>query len=127
MKILVAEDNLINQKVIRSILERSAYKFEIVSNGRQVLDKLGSENFDLILMDCQMPLVDGLQATIEIREFEAQLKKHRCPIVAITSFANDGARERCLELGMDDFLAKPFKSEELLQKIDTWAKILPEF
>lgn len=119
-KILVAEDNVINQKVITTILKKNGYQYDLAQNGQEAVDRLAEEKFNLILMDCQMPIVDGLQATTIIREKENIGHLEHCPIVALTANAMAGDREKCLASGMDDFLAKPFKMEDLLQKIDEW-------
>lgn len=120
--ILVVEDNLVNQKVIRIILEREGYHYEIATDGIEAIEKFRSGKFDLVLMDCQMPKLDGLDACQRIREIEVVQNKGRCPIVAMTANAMKGDRERCLSFGMDDFLAKPFKSIDLLSIIQTWGK-----
>lgn len=119
-KILVVEDNLVNQKVIRIILERGGYHYEIAQDGLEAIEKYQSDKYDLVLMDCQMPNLDGLSASIKIRELESIDKKSRCSIVAMTANAMKGDRERCLAAGMDDFLAKPFKSQDLISIISQW-------
>ena len=117
-KILIAEDNLVNQKVISHQIEKLGYDAYLKSNGRQVLEALVNDNYDLILMDCQMPVMDGLQATEEIRKNETD--GQRIPIIAITAHAIEGDRERCLEAGMDDYVSKPTKQDELAQVIGRW-------
>jgi two-component system sensor histidine kinase/response regulator len=120
IKILVAEDNLINQKVIRILLEKSGYKYELANDGIEALEKYNTGNYNLILMDCQMPNLDGLNAATKIREIESKNNKNRCPIVAMTANAMKGDRENCIAAGMDDFLSKPFKSFDLLKIIEIW-------
>lgn len=122
VRILVAEDNPVNQKVIRIILEREGFNFEIADNGEDVIKSYETGQFDLVLMDCQMPKMDGLQASVQIRKFEHATEKARCPIVAMTANAMTGDRERCLSHGMDDFLAKPFKRNELMAVIELWSR-----
>lgn len=120
--ILIAEDNEVNQKVLKYMLSRDGHAFEIASDGIEALKKISEHRFDLILMDCQMPNLDGLEATQRIRSMEADAKTDRTPIVALTANAMVGDREKCLAAGMDDFLAKPFKVEEIRQKISIWIK-----
>lgn len=116
-RILVAEDNLVNQKVIKAILDRAGICFVLVQNGQEAFLRYQIDSFDLVLMDCQMPGLDGLEATSSIRQFETQKNRKRCPIVALTANAMSGDRDKCLKAGMDDFLPKPFKNQDLLQKI----------
>lgn len=120
MKILVVEDNEINQKVVRAIFQRNNISFEMANDGDEALKKLKEQTFDLILMDCQMPVLDGYQTTKIIREEEQRANKKRCPIVAITANAMFGDKDRCLSAGMDDFLSKPFQSRQILEMIEKW-------
>ncbi|MBX9768987.1 MAG: response regulator [Bdellovibrionales bacterium] len=122
MRILIAEDNIVNQKVLRIILERYGADYEIAETGAIAVEKFASGSFDLVLMDCQMPQMDGLEASRKIRELETQQSRKRTPIVAMTANAMKGDRERCLSHGMDDFLAKPFKSNELISVVETWER-----
>jgi CheY-like chemotaxis protein len=111
LKILVAEDNPVNQRVISLLLERLGYRIEIVANGLEVLTALQRKNFDLILMDVQMPEMDGLQAAREIcRLYE---RENRPRMVALTANAVAGDRDDCLAAGMDGYLSKPVRSQEL--------------
>lgn len=119
-RILVAEDNQINQKVIIAVLNRSGYAYVLAKDGKQALEAYSKSKFDLILMDCQMPNIDGFEATKKIRDVENQGLSKRVPIVALTANAMKGDRENCLAAGMDDFLPKPFKSRELVEKIEGW-------
>ncbi len=114
--ILVAEDNLVNQEIIKDILEIVGCKVVIVGNGQEVLDKVKNQAFDLIFMDCQMPGIDGYQATKEIRMYDKQTQKHHV-IVALTAHAMEGSREKCLQAGMDDYVSKPFIAEHILIKL----------
>ena len=123
LPILVAEDNEINQKVISAILSRNGFHFEIVNNGLEAYEKIKNNPFCLILMDCQMPVLDGLEATLKIRDYEQQQRKKSCPIIALTANAMLGDKEKCLGSGMNDFLSKPFKKEDLIEKIITWTSI----
>ncbi len=120
-QILIAEDNLINQRLIQHILEKHGHHIKLVSNGEECLATLERRRFDLILMDVQMPVMDGLQAASLIREREVEQNAPRLPIVALTAHALKEDRERCLESGMDDYLAKPIVPSDLLRIIDKWA------
>lgn len=115
-RILVAEDNPVNQKVTVGILEKAGYRCDIAHNGHEVLEAVGQCDYDLILMDCQMPEMDGLQATRAIRELEPPQGK--LPIIAMTANALDGDRERCLDAGMDEYLTKPVRKKNLFEAIE---------
>ncbi len=115
--ILLAEDNVINQKLAVRILERREHKVKVANNGAEALEWLEKDKFDLILMDVQMPKMDGYQATAAIREKEVGTDTH-LPIVAMTAHAMKGDREKCLEAGMDDYISKPLKPYDLLKKIE---------
>jgi two-component system sensor histidine kinase/response regulator len=118
LRVLVAEDNQINRKVAVRMLERWGCRTDAVANGRQALDALAREAYDLVLMDVQMPEMDGFEATAEIRRREAGGR--RLPVIAITAHAMAGDRERCLAADMDDYLAKPISAGELFQKLVRW-------
>jgi CheY-like chemotaxis protein len=120
-KVLIAEDNQVNQIVFRQILTSSDIDFRIVGNGEDVLKILRSETVDLVLMDVSMPLMNGYQAAVLIREDEKQRGKgEHVPIIGITAHALDSDRDACLEAGMDDYLSKPISPEILLRKIEQW-------
>ena len=119
-RVLLAEDNAVNQKLTLRLLERCGYKAVAANNGEEVLEKLEEDFFDLILMDCQMPVMDGYAATAKIREDEK--KKRRIPIIAMTANAMKGDKERCLEVGMDDYIAKPIKIDDLVEKLQQWLR-----
>jgi two-component system, sensor histidine kinase and response regulator len=116
MRILVAEDNPVNQTLAMRILEKLGHKVSLANNGREALDKSQSEYFDLILMDVQMPMLDGLEATRMIRAAEKETGKH-VPIIAMTAHAMKGDKERCLDSGMDGYLSKPIRIEELKERL----------
>jgi two-component system sensor histidine kinase/response regulator len=116
-RILLAEDNPANQKILIRLLERHGYTVAVVSNGQQALAALEQEQFDLALMDVQMPEIDGLTVTAMIRQREQQTGAHM-PIIAMTAHALDGDRERCLEAGTDSYISKPFRVAELFTAIE---------
>jgi CheY-like chemotaxis protein len=119
LKILVVEDNLINQNLLVRILKKLGYGSDVAINGKQAVESASSSRYDLVLMDIQMPIMDGVKATREIRNI---LPKHRQPyIVALTANALEGDRERFLAEGMDDYLSKPLEMsalERILNKLD---------
>jgi len=116
-RILLAEDNPINQKVATRVLERRGHTVVTASDGRKALECLERERFDLVLMDVQMPIMDGFKATAAIRKKE-RASGDRLPVVAMTAHAMKGDRERCLAAGMDDYLSKPLRPEDLFRTID---------
>ncbi|MBL8420843.1 MAG: response regulator [Dechloromonas sp.] len=119
--VLLVEDNPVNQLVARAFLEDMGLQVGAADNGRIALDRVGQESFDLILMDCQMPEMDGFEATAQIRarQREGQLRG-KLPIIALTANAVEGDRERCLAAGMDDYLSKPFTRERLAVTLGSW-------
>jgi two-component system, sensor histidine kinase and response regulator len=119
LRILLAEDHEINQKVAVGTLEAAGHEVAVVKNGKEALSALRKQSFDVILMDVQMPVMDGFQATAAIREDEKRSGRHM-PIIALTARALKGDRERCLAAGMDDYVSKPIQPEHLLRAIGAW-------
>ncbi|OPX80275.1 MAG: Bacterioopsin transcriptional activator [Methanosaeta sp. PtaB.Bin039] len=120
LRILLAEDNVVNQKVALMMLERLGYRADVAANGLEVLNALQRQKYDLILMDVQMPEMDGLEATRRIRKLTPQSGPF---IAAITAYAMEGDRERCLRAGMDDYISKPIKLEELKRVVRQSARL----
>jgi CheY-like chemotaxis protein len=114
--VLLVEDNSINQKIVTLSLEKQVKNIDIARNGKEALDKFGTSNYDIILMDIQMPVMDGFLATKKIREIEASTNSFT-PIIAITANAMSGDRETCLAAGMDDYISKPFQVNLLADKM----------
>jgi len=119
-KVLMVEDNLINQKVALKMLECFGLQARLAGDGRQALAELGRSRYDLVLMDCHMPELDGYAATRLLRQRERLAGLPRIPVVALTANAMDGEREKCIEAGMDDHLAKPFMLEDMAQILARW-------
>jgi len=120
IRILVAEDNMINQKVALNLLKKFGYRADAVANGQEAIKALETVPYDLVLMDVQMPEMDGLEATALIRSPQSTVCNHEIPIVAVTAHAMKGDREQCLEAGMDDYTPKPIEPADLLEKIKRW-------
>ncbi|MDF1585500.1 response regulator [Marinimicrococcus flavescens] len=119
-RVLLAEDNLVNQEVALGILASLGCRAEVAGDGEEALAALSRAPYDLVLMDCQMPRLDGYAATREIRRREAGLGAAGVPIVALTAHALRGDREKCLEAGMNDYLGKPFTAEEMRAVLERW-------
>ena len=120
-KVLLVEDNPINLMVAQKMLEKVGLKASLANNGVEALQQLNEQSFDLVLMDCQMPEMDGFDATREIRRLDIRaLNKQPLPIVAMTANVMSGDRERCLEVGMDDYIGKPVQREQLASVLKKW-------
>ncbi|MDD1413200.1 response regulator [Dolichospermum sp. ST_con] len=124
LKLLLAEDNLVNQKVFLKQLQNLGYQADVVANGQEVLELLDKIPYDLIFMDCQMPILDGLEATREIRRFPlTSFAKHQQPVViAITANAMKEDQQICLDAGMDDYLSKPVAKDKLAAMLELWSQ-----
>lgn len=120
LRVLVAEDNIVNHNLILGVLKREGHAVVPAANGREVLAALAGPRFDLILMDVQMPHMDGFEANAAIRAAEKISGRH-VPIVAITAHAMLGDREQCMQAGMDDYLTKPLDLAQLRATLEKWS------
>ena len=120
-RILLAEDNIVNQRLASTILKKQGHYVTVAANGREALEVLRREAFDIVLMDVQMPEVDGFEATAAIRDQERDTDTH-IPIIAMTAYALKGDEERCLAAGMDGYIAKPVRPQELLAVVKRCAR-----
>ncbi len=118
VRVLVVEDNRVNQLVAVRALEKLGFNVDVVSNGIDALEAIDRSHYAVVLMDCQMPEMDGFQATREIRR--RQNGETRLPVIALTTMSNDDDRKRCLAAGMDDYLHKPFQVDDLISVLDRW-------
>jgi CheY-like chemotaxis protein len=116
LRILMAEDNLINQRVGKLILQRAGLEVDVVSDGNEAVEAHRLNPYDVILMDCQMPTMDGFEASRHIR----QLDRPQPVIIAVTANALVGEREKCLSAGMNDYLSKPFHADQLVSLVKKW-------
>lgn len=119
-RILLVEDDYVNQRVMDTMLRKMGYRTGLAANGKEALDLLAAETFDLILMDCSMPVLDGYLSTEKIREPTNGVKNPEMPIIALTARAMQGDREKCLKAGMNDYLPKPVRFDELTTVLNRW-------
>lgn len=122
MKLLLAEDNEMNQRLVVSILRNRGHDVVVANNGKEALEAAQREPFDLILMDIQMPVMDGLEATRQIRAIEASTGARKTPIVAVTAHVLNEEKERCQAIGMDGFVGKPIRRDEFLSTAESFCK-----
>ena len=120
----MAEDNHVNQILAVRLLEKRGHHVQVANDGREALEKLKAADFDLVLMDVQMPVMGGFEATAAVREMEKGTGRH-IPIVALTAHAMTGDRELCLAAGMDGYVPKPIRSEELFEQIEALIPLVP--
>jgi len=119
LRVLLAEDNPVNQLLATRLLEKRGHRVVVAANGREALAALENESYDLVLMDIQMPEIDGIEATRAIREKERTNGNHQ-PVIALTAHAMKGDQERCLNAGMDGYLSKPIRPQELDEILDKY-------
>jgi two-component system, sensor histidine kinase and response regulator len=133
-RILLVDDDLINQKVMVSLIRRRGHEAVSARSGRESLALLAGQRFDLVLMDIQMPELNGFETALRIRELETRPQEHpsgapsappRVPIIALTTVSEEGTRERCLAAGMDDYLTKPVNTQQLYEVIARYANPAP--
>jgi len=121
-KILLVEDNIVNQKVALAFLGKLGYQVDVASNGHEAIHALEKRPYALVLMDCQMPEMDGYDATAQIRKFNPKVLDSKIPIIAMTANAMKGDRDKCIEAGMDDYLSKPVKPDQLADMLKKWLR-----
>ena len=129
IRVLAVEDNPTNQILLERLLLKNGFIVEIAANGKEAVDRFAAQHYDLIFMDYQMPIMDGLAATREIRKIEeqrsqrdAKTRRYRTPIIALTANAMEGDRSACMSAGMDDYLSKPIRSKELKEALQRWTQ-----
>ncbi len=122
LSLLLAEDDLISRRLIRILIEKLGHKVNVVENGKKAFDAFKEGQYDIVLMDIQMPLMDGLECTRKIREYEKSNNLPQVAIIAVTAHAMIGDKEKCLNAGMDDYLTKPIEEKVLLNKINKFRK-----
>jgi two-component system sensor histidine kinase/response regulator len=124
LQVLLAEDNLVNQRLATRLIEKRGHCVVVVNNGREALAALEKKRYDLVLMDVQMPEMDGIETTLALREREKGTGNHQ-PVTAMTAHAMKGDRERCLAAGMDGYLSKPINPQELDELLQSYAAAQP--
>jgi len=123
LKLLLVEDNLLNQKVVMFNLKRYDYDITAVTNGLDAMEAVKNNRFDLILMDIMLPEMNGFEVTEKIRSFENEQGLTPVPIVALTANTLDNDREKCISIGMNEYLSKPFTADQLLEKIEKFVQL----
>jgi CheY-like chemotaxis protein len=121
-RILLVEDNVVNQKFALKLLEKAGYRADVVGNGNEAVKALETDAYDLVLMDVQMPEMDGYEATGVIRDPQSKVQNHEVPIIAMTAHAMKGDRERCIEAGMDDYISKPIQVQKLAEVMERFLR-----
>ncbi len=116
----MAEDNPVNQKVAQAMLRKMGLHADVVANGQEAINALQIMPYDLVLMDCQMPEMDGFEATRSIRQGGAKALNAEIPIIAMTAFTMRGDKEKCIQAGMSDFISKPVQQKELTELLARW-------
>lgn len=120
VKVLLVDDNIVNQRLAARLLQKLGCEVTVASSGREAVNAIVFQPHDVIIMDCQMPDLDGYAATREIRDHEGS--RRRTPIIAMTAYAMRGDRERCLAAGMDDYYSKPVTGDDFIEMLTRWGK-----
>jgi CheY-like chemotaxis protein len=118
LSLLLAEDDLISRRLIRILIEKLGHKVNVVDNGEKAFEAFKKNHYDIILMDIQMPVMDGLECTRKIREYEKEKNLSKVTVIAVTAHAMKGDKEKCLNAGIDDYITKPIEEKVLLNKIN---------
>lgn len=121
-QVLLAEDTEMNRMLVRILLTRMGFEVDEAENGQQAVEALARKRYDLVLMDCMMPVMDGYEATRILRAREAEAGQERVPVIALTASAIAGDRERCRQAGMDDYLSKPFQVDDFRAIVQRYLK-----
>ncbi|MGB9991361.1 response regulator [Massilia sp. SM-13] len=121
-QVLLAEDTEMNRMLVRILLTRMGFEVDEADNGQQAVEALARKRYDLVLMDCMMPVMDGYEATRILRAREAEAGQERVPVIALTASAIAGDRERCRQAGMDDYLSKPFQVDDFKAIVQRYLK-----
>jgi CheY-like chemotaxis protein len=119
-RVLVVEDNAVNQKVAQGLLKKFGVQVDLAANGEEAINSLENLPFDLVFMDCQMPIMDGYEATQKIRHSESKVRNREIPIIAMTANSMEGDREKCLAVGMNDFISKPVNPNKVQEALKRW-------
>jgi two-component system, sensor histidine kinase len=122
LQVLLAEDTEMNRMLVRILLTRMGFEVDEAENGQQAVEALARKRYDLVLMDCMMPVMDGYEATRILRAREAEAGQERVPVIALTASAIAGDRERCRQAGMDDYLSKPFQVDDFTAIVQRYLK-----
>lgn len=125
IKLLIVEDDEIIRRVLDNFAVRKGWEVNLAEDGRAAINAYEKEEYDVIIMDCQMPVFDGYETTGEIRQLESRRSKHT-PIIALTADASEGSRETCLNAGMDDYLTKPIEVNAFYDIVEKWTKSIGE-
>jgi len=122
LQVLLAEDTEMNRMLVRILLTRMGFEVDEAENGQQAVEALARKRYDLVLMDCMMPVMDGYEATRILRAREVEAGQERVPVIALTASAIAGDRERCRQAGMDDYLSKPFQVDDFTAIVQRYLK-----
>lgn len=122
MRVLIVDDVLINRRLGRRILEKQGHSVQTAENGMQAIERLEKEDFDVVLMDLQMPVMDGFEAMRVIRSDMSAVRRHDIPVIAVTAVRAEAGEKKCYEAGMNGFISKPLQHEEFLRIVESYAQ-----